>query len=86
MSLFRRVVRARKASRTEARLCSPSARTKYVIASADASSNLARYDGVQYGLDVPLPPDSVVHSPADVYAQSRTASLGTEVKRRMLLL
>ena len=57
----------------------------YVIASAEASSNLARYDGVQYGLHVPLPPDSVARSPMDVYAHSRTAGFGAEVKRRLLL-
>jgi len=57
----------------------------YVIASAEASSNLARYDGVQYGLHVPLPPDSIPHSPGEVYAHSRTAGFGPEVKRRILL-
>ena len=58
----------------------------YVIACAEASSNLARYDGIQYGLHVPLPPDSVApHSPGAVYAQSRAAGFGAEVKRRILL-
>ena len=58
----------------------------YVIACAEASSNLARYDGVQYGLHVPLPPDSVTpRSPGAIYAQSRTAGFGEEVKRRILL-
>jgi len=57
----------------------------YIIASAEASSNLARYDGVQYGLHVSLPPDSVARSPGDVYAHSRTAGFGAEVKRRILL-
>lgn len=57
----------------------------YIIASAEASSNLARYDGVQYGLHVPLPPDSIPRSPGEVYARSRTAGFGAEVKRRILL-
>ncbi len=57
----------------------------YVIASAEASSNMARYDGVQYGLHVPLPPGAIARSPADVYAHSRTAGFGAEVKRRILL-
>jgi aspartyl-tRNA(Asn)/glutamyl-tRNA(Gln) amidotransferase subunit A len=57
----------------------------YVIASAEASSNLARYDGVQYGLHVPLPPDTLARSPGDVYAHTRTAGFGAEVKRRILL-
>ena len=57
----------------------------YIIASAEASSNLARYDGVQYGLHVPLPPDSIARSPGEVFAHSRTAGFGAEVKRRILL-
>jgi Asp-tRNA(Asn)/Glu-tRNA(Gln) amidotransferase A subunit family amidase len=57
----------------------------YIIASAEASSNLARYDGVQYGLHVPLPPDAVARSSGEVYAHSRTAGFGAEVKRRILL-
>ena len=57
----------------------------YVIASAEASSNLARYDGVQFGLHVPLPPGTIARSPADVYAHTRTAGFGAEVKRRILL-
>jgi len=57
----------------------------YIIASAEASSNLARYDGVQYGLHVPLPPDTVARSSGEVYAHSRTAGFGAEVKRRILL-
>ncbi|KAI0272757.1 amidase signature enzyme [Gloeopeniophorella convolvens] len=57
----------------------------YIIASAEASSNLARYDGVQYGLHVPLPPDTLARTPAEVYAISRTAGFGAEVKKRILL-
>lgn len=59
--------------------------TYYAIASAEASSNLARYDGVQYGLHVDPPPGSPTHTPALTYAHSRTAGFGSEVKKRILL-
>ncbi len=52
----------------------------YVIAPAEASSNLARYDGVRYGLreggDLPL---------AEMYEATRGAGFGEEVKRRVLI-
>jgi aspartyl-tRNA(Asn)/glutamyl-tRNA(Gln) amidotransferase subunit A len=51
----------------------------YVVASAEASSNLARYDGVRYG---PRRDDSSLLS---LYVESRTAGFGPEVKRRILL-
>jgi len=51
----------------------------YVIASAEASSNLARFDGVRYG---PRSSDADLLS---VYVESRTAGFGAEVKRRILL-
>ena len=51
----------------------------YIIATAEASSNLARYDGVRYGLRVPG------SNLADMYLQTRGAGFGTEVKRRILL-
>ncbi|KAI0050952.1 amidase signature enzyme [Auriscalpium vulgare] len=57
----------------------------YIIASAEASSNLARYDGVQYGLHVPPPPDALPSTPAETYAYSRSAGFGAEVKKRILL-
>ncbi|KAH9039290.1 amidase signature enzyme [Lactarius pseudohatsudake] len=90
VSPFRRVVRALKTrGATVLPVSLPSTRyalsAYYVIASAEASSNLARYDGVQYGLHVPLPPGDISRSPADVYAHSRTAGFGAEVKRRILL-
>jgi aspartyl-tRNA(Asn)/glutamyl-tRNA(Gln) amidotransferase subunit A len=51
----------------------------YLIAPAEASSNLARYDGVRYGLRVDgADTDSM-------YAATRTAGFGDEVKRRILL-
>ncbi|HEY2332863.1 MAG TPA: Asp-tRNA(Asn)/Glu-tRNA(Gln) amidotransferase subunit GatA [Acidimicrobiales bacterium] len=51
----------------------------YLIAPAEASSNLARYDGVRYGLRV----DAA--NTADMNAASRTAGFGPEVKRRIML-
>src|SRR5881296_331466 len=52
----------------------------YVIAPAEASSNLARYDGVKYGLRVPGARDLI-----DMYSRSRGAGFGAEVKRRVML-
>ncbi|KAF9236084.1 amidase signature domain-containing protein [Melanogaster broomeanus] len=57
----------------------------YVIASAEASSNLARFDGIQYGLRVPPPPEATHLKPSDVYAISRSAGFGKEVQKRILL-
>jgi aspartyl-tRNA(Asn)/glutamyl-tRNA(Gln) amidotransferase subunit A len=54
--------------------------TYYVIAPAEASSNLARYDGVRYGLRAPG-----VHTTRDVYDVTRSAGFGAEVKRRIML-
>ena len=51
----------------------------YLVAPAEASSNLARYDGVRYGLRV----DAV--NTADMNEASRTAGFGDEVKRRIML-
>jgi aspartyl-tRNA(Asn)/glutamyl-tRNA(Gln) amidotransferase subunit A len=53
--------------------------TYYLIATAEASSNLARYDGVRYGLR------QETSNLADMYRQSRMAGFGKEVKRRILL-
>jgi len=52
----------------------------YLIATAEASSNLARYDGVSYGYRVEDPGDVV-----DMYMRSRSRGFGTEVKRRIML-
>ncbi len=52
----------------------------YVIATAEASSNLARYDGVHYGYRTPDPADYV-----EVYSKSREEAFGQEVKRRIML-
>jgi aspartyl-tRNA(Asn)/glutamyl-tRNA(Gln) amidotransferase subunit A len=51
----------------------------YVVASAEASSNLARFDGVRYG---PRKSDADL---ASLYVETRTAGFGPEVKRRILL-
>lgn len=51
----------------------------YIVAPAECSSNLARYDGVRYGLRVPG--DDLI----DTYENSRAAGFGTEVKRRVLI-
>jgi aspartyl-tRNA(Asn)/glutamyl-tRNA(Gln) amidotransferase subunit A len=51
----------------------------YIIAPAEASSNLARYDGMRYGLRVDGP------SLSDVYQLTRAAGFGDEVKRRVLI-
>ncbi len=51
----------------------------YVIAPSEASSNLARYDGVRYGLR------ERASGLAEMYVRTRTAGFGSEVKRRILL-
>jgi len=51
----------------------------YLIAPAEASSNLARYDGVRYGLRVPAADTNAM------YAATREAGFGAEVKRRIML-
>jgi aspartyl-tRNA(Asn)/glutamyl-tRNA(Gln) amidotransferase subunit A len=53
----------------------------YIIAPAEASSNLARYDGVRFGLrDIPEGANL-----QDMYAATRAAGFGAEVKRRILI-
>jgi aspartyl-tRNA(Asn)/glutamyl-tRNA(Gln) amidotransferase subunit A len=54
--------------------------TYYVVATAEASSNLARFDGVRYGLRVEQSRDL-----KDLYGKTRDAGFGPEVKRRILL-
>jgi aspartyl-tRNA(Asn)/glutamyl-tRNA(Gln) amidotransferase subunit A len=51
----------------------------YIVAPAEASSNLARYDGVRYGLRVPGK-DMI-----DMYEKTRAAGFGREVKRRIMI-
>ena len=55
--------------------------TYYILAPAEASSNLARYDGVRYGLRVAPEGGSL----ADMYAATRGAGFGRELKRRIIL-
>jgi aspartyl-tRNA(Asn)/glutamyl-tRNA(Gln) amidotransferase subunit A len=55
--------------------------TYYIVAPAEASSNLARYDGVRYGNRV-TPAGGNVH---DMYASTRAAGFGKEVKRRIMI-
>ncbi|WP_089717275.1 Asp-tRNA(Asn)/Glu-tRNA(Gln) amidotransferase subunit GatA [Candidatus Entotheonella palauensis] len=54
--------------------------TYYVLANAEASSNLARYDGVRYGLRTAADGDLL-----SMYKQTRAEGFGPEVKRRIML-
>jgi len=51
----------------------------YIVAPAEASSNLARYDGVRYGLRV------AGRDVADLYQNTRAAGFGQEVRRRIMI-
>jgi aspartyl-tRNA(Asn)/glutamyl-tRNA(Gln) amidotransferase subunit A len=51
----------------------------YIIACAEASSNLSRYDGIKYGYAAPA------ENLADIYINSRSEGFGMEVKRRIML-
>ncbi len=54
--------------------------TYYIIAPSEASANLARYDGVKYGMRVP-DADNLL----EMYRKTRALGFGTEVKRRIML-
>ena len=54
--------------------------TYYIIATAEASSNLARYDGVRYGYR-----DASAKTLREMYEKTRSEGFGTEVKRRIML-
>ena len=51
----------------------------YIIATAEASANLARFDGIRYGIR------QEGKDPVELYAKTRAAGLGAEVKRRIIL-
>jgi aspartyl-tRNA(Asn)/glutamyl-tRNA(Gln) amidotransferase subunit A len=53
--------------------------TYYIIATAEASANLARYDGVRYGAR------EAGNDPLDMYGKTRATHFGAEVKRRIVL-
>ncbi len=52
----------------------------YIVATAEASGNLARFDGVHYGYRTPHPKDAL-----ELYAATRGEGFGAEVKRRIML-
>jgi aspartyl-tRNA(Asn)/glutamyl-tRNA(Gln) amidotransferase subunit A len=54
--------------------------TYYILATAEASSNLARYDGVRFGLRA-----AEYHDLREMYQRTRAAGFGAEVKRRIML-
>ncbi len=54
--------------------------TYYIIATAEASANLARFDGVRYGYRSPR-----AHTLSEMYRRSRDEGFGAEVKRRIML-
>jgi len=54
--------------------------TYYILMTAEASSNLARYDGARYGYRAPAPRDLT-----EMYVRSRSEGFGAEVKRRIML-
>lgn len=53
----------------------------YILATAEASSNLARFDGIRFGVRAPKPGNSL----KELYAQSRSEGFGREVKQRIML-
>lgn len=56
----------------------------YLVATAEASSNLARYDGVKYGFRADFPNLSAINLD-DFYSKTRAQGFGKEVKRRIVL-
>jgi aspartyl-tRNA(Asn)/glutamyl-tRNA(Gln) amidotransferase subunit A len=55
--------------------------TYYIVATAEASSNLARFDGVRFGLRIETPRSDLT----SLYGKTRNVGFGAEVKRRILL-
>ncbi len=58
--------------------------TYYIVATAEASSNLARFDGVRYGLRV-TPKGTRKNALVDMYEETRAQGFGDEAKRRIML-
>ncbi|MDO8424661.1 MAG: Asp-tRNA(Asn)/Glu-tRNA(Gln) amidotransferase subunit GatA [bacterium] len=57
----------------------------YIIATSEASANLARYDGIKYGYSAIRDSASRAKNLLDVYLRSREGGFGTEVRRRIML-
>ncbi len=59
----------------------------YLVSTAEASSNLARYDGVRYGFRAGANPNARIPNPdlGTMYARTRAQGFGAEVKRRIML-
>ena len=74
----------KKLGATIVEICLPNSRLSvpvyYVLAPAEASSNLSRFDGVRYGYRAPDYTDL-----ADMYEKSRAQGFGAEVKRRIMI-
>jgi aspartyl-tRNA(Asn)/glutamyl-tRNA(Gln) amidotransferase subunit A len=65
----------------DGRLSSYAVACYYIVAMAEASSNLARYDGVHYGHRTSAKVDDII----DMYSRSRAEGFGPEVQRRIML-
>ena len=59
--------------------------TYYIITPSEISANLARYDGIKYGLSRLKTQDSKLRSLLDIYLESRKEGFGNEVMRRIML-
>lgn len=59
--------------------------TYYIIATAEASANLARYDGVKYGFRAGMDSGAAKQDLIEMYEQTRSQGFGPEVKRRIIL-
>lgn len=57
----------------------------YVVGTAEASSNLARYDGIRYGYSAETDESVDVKTLEDIYFETRSRGFGPEVKRRIML-
>ncbi len=57
----------------------------YIIVPSEVSANLARYDGIKYGMSEIRNPKSKIQNLLDVYLKSRQDGFGDEVKRRIMI-